>query len=165
MEAVSMIFLFVAVAMGGFAWATAWSRRETAVRAVVFVGFVSLLPFLAIGALESLGWHKPSWGAHEADGTSVVLASKLVRGEGIYLYVDVGDGEPRSVVFPWDDETAQKLQDAMRESARNRQQGAIMEFDHSWDNNEPQFHPLPQPRLPMPKGQEPEAPRRLERAI
>lgn len=164
MDNVWTVFLLITLVTAGFAWATAWSRRETRIRHLAFAAFLGMLPLLAVGATETMGWHKSSLLAWRLDGEQNVLASKVVEGEAIYLYLDVGEGEPRAIALPWDPRTAERLQKAQRESARRGRRGAIMKFDHSWDRNEPQFHPLPQPQMPIPKDEAPPEPKRLERS-
>lgn len=166
MEKTGLMFFAIALGMAFFTWQVIWSRRRTLHRPIAVAAFVVWVPTLGGIALQSLGWHKPMWAAIELqDRTDLrVMAHKLVRGEAIYLYVDTGEGEPRAYKLEWSDEVAQQLQDAVRGSRGNGNQGgAIMEFDHSWDQHPPQFHPLPRPRLPIPKG-EPDEPERYERA-
>ncbi len=155
MNHVSMIFLAIAAGMASFAWGTVWARRESIIRLMAMVAFVLWLPLLAVGATDTLGWHKPLWTAWRLSGDGRILAQKFVRDVAIYLYVDVGQGEPRAIELPWSDRTAEALQKALRESRRNGQRGARFKFDWSWDQSPPQFHPLPQPQLPMPKGSPP----------
>lgn len=162
MSNVTWIFLFIAAGMASFALATVWARRENKVRFATVLTLVLWLPMLAWASTEVLGWHKPLWAAWRVSGEGRILAQKLVRGVAIYLYVDVGRGEPRAIELPWSDRTAEALQKALRESRRRRRRGAMLKFDWSWDNNPPQFHPLPQPQLPIPKSAPP-LPKRLER--
>ena len=98
-----------------------------------------------------------------SQGDLLVLASKMVEGQGIYLYVETGDREPRAIVLPWDEETAEKLQKALRESRRRGTRGARFRFDHSWETRKPlDFTPMPWPKTEQPK-REPDAPAVLER--
>ncbi len=146
-----------------FAWMTVWARRDTRVRWVAIVLFLLGVPLMLLGELEMLGWHKPLWAAWRIPSESRILAQKMIEGEGIYLYLDVDGSEPRAVVLPWSARTAERLQKAMRESARRGAHGALMERDSSLDTNEPKFYPLPQPRLPMPKGPPPAEPPKYDR--
>lgn len=157
------IFAAIAALFCFFAWALAWARRDTHWRHTAIVAVLVLLPGLAVAAVESQGWHKSIGYAWRLDGKQVVLAHKLVYGEAIYLYLDIGPGAPKPVVMPWDDKTVERLQKALRESERRGRKGAIMQFDHSWEQRPaPQFYPLPQPQTPMPK-QAPPEPKRYER--
>lgn len=161
MDRVQVIFLGVLLIIAAYAVSVVWSRRETRVRLMAVLGVVAAVPLLIAGAVESLGWHRPIWGAWELTGSQRVLSHKLVRGEAIYLYLDVGRSEPRAIVLPWDDKRAAELQRAMRESHDGR--SAMMRFDHSWSLRPPKFYPAPQPVLPMPKGDPPPDPRRYDR--
>jgi hypothetical protein len=153
MEHTSAYFLAIAAGLASFALHIVWSRQETPMRGMAVVMLIVWLPILAFMATDVLGWHKPIWAAHRLVGKQRVLGHKMVRGEAIYLYLDVGPGEPRAIRVPWNDNTASRLQKALRESRKRGRRGAIMKFDHSWDTHGPQFHPLPQPRTPIPKRQ------------
>lgn len=154
-----LVVLGFLLLMAAQALIAVWSRRDTVGRFAVVILFVLGLVIFPSGAIELLGWHKPLWAAWRIPQESRVLAQKVIRGEGIYLYLDVGGAEPRAVRLPWSDRTAERLQKALRESARRGVRGALMRRDKSLDTNEPMFHPLPQPQLPMPKGPPPtEAP-------
>lgn len=149
-----LIFLSVFLGMSAFAWNSIWSRKDTTHRGLAILFLAIWLPFLGVAAFQVLGWHKPLWAAIELNGKQRVIGHKLVRGKAIYLYLDLGYEEPRAYRLPWNEETATQLQKALRESLRRKRRGAMMKFDHSWDKNPPQFHPLPQPKLQIPKGRE-----------
>lgn len=84
-----------------------------------------------------------------------VVGHKMVEGEAIYLLLDwEGSEYPRYFQFPWDDEMAQQLQDALQKNREQGGEGVIMElpFDKSLDRREHDFfHPLPQPKQMFPK--------------
>ncbi len=141
---------------GAAAWAVIWSRRDSWCRHVALPTLVISMTALALSLLQVLGHHRPVWIADDLGPEIRVLAWKMIEGQAIWLYLD-RPGEPLALVLPWDDDTAQDLQDAGRESRRRGQMGAIMQFDPSLDRNEPQFHPLPQQTTPMPKGEPPPA--------
>lgn len=151
------VFLFM------LTWLVVWSRRDTVWRHIAMVALLPMWLVLAVLIADALGHHRPLEIAWNVDGESRVLAAKMVQGEAIYLYVETGDPEPTALVLPWDDKVAEQLQEAMRKSAESGQQGALMRYKHSWDTNPPQFHPLPIPPLPIPKGRPPE-PERYERS-
>ncbi len=146
-----IIFLAVFIGMASFAWNAIWARRNAPHRWLCLLFLGIWLPVLAWSSFSVLGWHKPMWAAMELNGKQRVIGSKLVRGKAIYLYLDLGHEEPRAYRLPWNERTAEKLQKALRESRRRGRRGAMMKFDHSWDKNPPQFHPLPQPKLQIPK--------------
>jgi len=113
---------------------------------------------VALGAAlaQVLGHHRPVWFVVDLDSEYRVIGSKMVEGHAIWLYLDQR-GEPLALMLPWNDKTAEQLQDAERESKRRGQDGALLRFDPSLDRSEPQFHPLPQQATPMPKGKPPPA--------
>jgi hypothetical protein len=98
-------------------------------------------------------------------GKYTVLGMKLVQDQGIYLYLDFGQGHPRSLVLPWNQDMADQLQELGRKQQGGRIpgiEGEFPPFEWSWDRNPPQFHPLPQPIIPIPKERN-EEPERYER--
>lgn len=163
MERVLYLFLAIGIGMAIFAWLTIWSRRELRVRGLAVLLLLLWALALPLIAVETLGWHRPSWAAWRLNGEEMVIGSKMVEGQAIYLYLETGELEPRAIKLPWSTSVAQALQDALRESQRRGRRGAIMEFNWSWDQNGPQFHPLPQPALPMPKVEQAEPPVQYDR--
>ncbi len=163
MTYVFLIFSIIITLMVLFAFMTIWSRRDTVARSLSILLLVVSIPLLGIASMETLGWHKPIAAAWRLSGEWLVLGSKMVVDEAIYIYVDVGGGEPRAIVLPWNDRVAQQLQDAMRDSRKRGQEGAILEYEWDWlERGEPNFWALPEPPLPIPKGESPE-PEILER--
>lgn len=79
-----------------------------------------------------------------------MLAAKLVQDEAIYLYIDDPvRSEPRPIVLPWSNDTANRIQRLQEEAGRDAQGQFIMRYEPSLDTHAPQFHPLPQsPALP-----------------
>ncbi|MGF1476787.1 MAG: hypothetical protein ACFB6S_14610 [Geminicoccaceae bacterium] len=129
-----------------------WSPRHLLIKATALVTTVLFLPVAYAAMTELLSKPKPislEWlqgDASEAD----VLASRMVEGEGIFLWLQLSDlEEPRSYVMPWNQENAEKLQEAMREA---EEQGSSVRmrnpFEPSLDDAEPKFYALPQPALP-----------------
>lgn len=157
MSYVGLIFLGLAVLFAAAAWSAIWARRDTPGRAFALVLFVVALPVLAASAIESLGWAKPLWAAHELTGEYRVIGSKMVAGEAIFVYVDLGRSEPRSIRIPWNPGLASTLQGILNDPKNKG--SAVMRFEWSWDKNAVQFHPLPQPRVLPPKRPEPDPPR------
>ncbi len=150
----SHTIIIFALILGAFAlstWATIWSRRETRVRLAAFAGFFVVLIGLGPASMEGLGFHRPMWAAWRLDIEELlVLEFKLVRYEGIYLYVDAGPGEPRAISLPWNDDVAEAVQNAARKSKRNhRSDGKFYFMDGS--DGELVIWPLPQPDTPQPK--------------
>lgn len=79
-----------------------------------------------------------------------VLGSKLIEGEGIYLWLALPDvPEPRYYVMPWDQDKAEMLQKTLEEAAATN--GTVkmrLPFERSLDTREPKFYLPPQPKRP-----------------
>ena len=157
MSAVTALCVMVALLFAALAWLAIWSRWADRGRLVAVALFLLGLPMLAFAGLESLSWSRPLWAMHGLRGEVRILGAKMIKDEAIYAYVDTGEGEPRAVALPWSTETAKQLQDVFDDPKNGGQ--AMMRFDWSWDTRkEPNFYPLPQPTLPMPKEPQPAAP-------
>lgn len=161
MTTVLVVFAMITLLFGLSAWAAAYARRQTWARPLALTVFVVMSPLLMLGALESMGWNKPTWAAWDMGGDFLVLGSKIIEGEAIYLYVDLQDGgEPRALQLPWDENTAKELRELLMDPENNGM--AIMRYEWSWDSSGAQFHPMPQP-LFMPPKDAPDEPATLER--
>ena len=149
--------LLGALALAGLAaWAVIWSRRDVWWRHFAVPALVISMAALGVSLAQVLGHHRPVWLATDLGTEYRVIASKLEEGVAIWLYLDQR-GEPLPLMLPWSEGAAQRLQDAERESKRRGREGAILQFDPSLDDNEPQFHPLPQQATRLPKGKPPPA--------
>jgi hypothetical protein len=153
--AISWTFFFwVALWMGGAALLAAWARGEGWQRNVTTLVFLASLPITFFGVMEVLGNHRPvTWEQVRGMGEKrfVLLGSKMLQDEGIYLYLD-HDVVPLALELPWDEDLAQKLQDALKEMRKggpNSQLEVIIPpYEFSWDDQKPpQFNPLPQPKF------------------
>ena len=85
--------------------------------------------------------------APEAD----VLAADIVPDKVIRLWLRIeGDEEPLAYRMPWDQKTAQQLQEAMRQYGQEGGPGVKMKmpFEPSLDPRDPPFYAAPQPALP-----------------
>lgn len=152
-------FLLVAI-FASFTTFTIWSRRETSVRALAVAMFLATVPvsFAAVGS--ALSWPVPFVPVLTAPGGEYkVMSVKMVQDEGIYFLLDFSEHSPRYYWTPWDSKLANKLQDMM-DDPKNGGVKLKVPFDWSWDNHKPQFHPIPQPKLIVPKPRQPE-PRRF----
>jgi hypothetical protein len=153
MNAVAWLGLGVFALFAASAWLAIWSRRDTWGRPAAVILFLLGMPAIVAAGIEALGHHRPLWTAWDVErGDLRVLAVKLVQDTAIYLYLDdPGRLEPRALVLPWDNETAnriQKLQDEARPEAKGQ---FVMRHEPSLDIHGPQFHPLPQPPALPPK--------------
>ena len=153
--AISWAFFFwVALWMGGAALLAAWARGEKWQRNVTTLVFLASLPVTFLGVMEVLGNHRPAtWEQVRNMGEKkfILLGSKMLQGKGIYLYLD-HDLVPLAVELPWNEETAQQLQDALKEMRKSgpdsQLEVIIPPYEFSWgDQMPPQFNPLPQPKF------------------
>lgn len=144
--------LFLGLA-GALALIAVWSRRRLALRAAA-VGLLTLTVVVAYGAFNDLlSRPKPSALelAHDHHEEAEVLGATLSEGRAIYLWLRLpGIEEPRYYVMPWRLETAEVLQEAIREAERNRS-GLLMRlpFEKSVeDRAAPRFYAVPRSKLP-----------------
>jgi hypothetical protein len=160
------LFAVAAVGLGvALASATIWSRKNTWVRGAAVAGWVVLVPLVAGSTFLSLG-HPAPWvqAVTVPGGEYRVLGVKMVQDIAIYVWLDFGKDHPRYFALPWDNTTADRLQ-GMLDAERNGEGGFAMDipYEWSWDDNPPQFHPLPQPKMVPDKLPQQEEPRRYER--
>lgn len=156
MSAVALLSLVIAALFAALSWLAIWSRRADRMRHAAIGLFLLGLPVLAGAALESLSWSRPLWAMWNLSGDHRILGAKMIEGEAIYAYVDT-DGEPRSIRLPWDNKTAERLQELFDDPANQGQ--AMMNFEFSWDiERPPNFFPLPQPPALPPKDAQSPAP-------
>jgi hypothetical protein len=124
---------------------TIWSRKETRVRAAAIAVFL-----VAVGASPLVAPLALSWPKQIAEGFTPgeyrVLGTKLLIGKGIYVLIDNGQNVPQYLKFPWDKDMADKIQD-MLDNPENEGIKLTVPFEWSWDNNPPQFHPAPRPKV------------------
>ena len=97
-----------------------------------------------------LGRAKPvslEWlGAHVQEAS--ILSASYVEGEAIYLTLQWGQ-VPNLYRMPWNRNTAEQLQQAMRDAQRDGSTAMMrLPFEPSWDRSEPRFYALPQPKMP-----------------
>ena len=144
------VFLVLAAAL---ALISVWSRRRLALRAGA-VGLLALTAAVAYTAFSDLlSRPKPMALEFIRDdlGEAEVLGAALREGRGIYVWLRLpGVDEPRYYVMPWQLETAEELQKAMREADRNRS-GLLMRlpFEKSIERRAmPRFYAVPAPKLP-----------------
>ena len=154
-----LAFVSLALVLGlyGFIGLPLGSRGR---RAAVSGFFAVLLAVLFLGYSDMLGRPKSTRlemlrsGAKEA----TILGSYMLEGSGIYLWLQLPETrEPRYYMLPWDEKTAAALQRAIEENAQRHGAGVVVQlpFERSWEQREPVFHPLPQPKLPEKGGMPP----------
>ena len=138
----------------GITLLSVWSRKDTWLRLTVICVFLLTVPAVTVISSEMLGWHKPIAIAWRLHGLPLrVVNWKFIKDRGIYLYVDMG-GEPRAIVYPWDEDMAKKMQEAINESRRRGERGFMLRYQPGVSGEE-NIWGLPQPMAPIPKTREP----------
>lgn len=130
---------------------TIWSRKETRIRLFGFLLLLLAVPLGFMTVFSSLGYAAPYVpGINIPEGKwNVVKAYPRVY-EAIYVLVDL-PGEPKLYKLPWNENTLKQLEKLLGPDLDRDQEdpGALLHvpsYDDSWDENEPQFLPPPQPR-------------------
>jgi hypothetical protein len=126
-----------------------WARSAVA-RVVMVLLFAMLLPLAYAAPAALLGRAKPV--SLEWINTQVpeakVLSATFVEGQAIFLTL-LWQEEPNLYQLAWDPRMAEQLQEAMRDADRQGTQPMMrLPFERSWDNHEPRFYALPQPKEP-----------------
>ncbi len=142
-------FVVIAASLAGIA---IWAPRAVLIK----VGALVLAALLMVATYASLvgllGKPKPAtmeW-AMGAVPEATVLGASMREGEAIYLWLKFDEmAEPIAYVLPWNMETAQQLQQAMRQAdAEGTVARMRRPFESDRDPNEPLFYAEPQPALP-----------------
>jgi hypothetical protein len=155
MTEVTQLFVVGAVLAAALSLISIWAPRRLPVKGTALATSVLFLPLGYASLVDLLSKPKPvdlEWWLRDA-AEAEVLASRLVEGDGIYLWLQLPDvAEPRAYVLPWDRASAEQLQEAKRE-ADQRGAGVQMRlpFEPSLDDREARFYAQPQP-APPPKG-------------
>jgi hypothetical protein len=150
MENLTYLFVFVAaVSLLLVLVALRWTHSRLA-RALILALFALLLPAAYAAPASLLGRAKPvslEWlGAHVQEAS--ILSATFIENEAIYLTLQ-WSAAPNLYRIPWDRNTAEQLQQAMRDAQRDGSTAMMrLPFEPSWDRNEPRFYALPQPKMP-----------------
>ena len=136
--------------------ATLWSRRETWVRGAAVALFMAAVMSAAAPAFFALSHPAPLMAVEMVTpGKYAVLSMKMIRHQGIYLWIDKAEADyPLYTVLPWDDRLAEKLQELQRDAKRSGQPFGmkVPKYEFSWEKRQPpMFYPAPQAVLPIPK--------------
>jgi hypothetical protein len=152
MNGVPQIFFLAAALAATLGLISIAAPRRFAIKVAALATAVLFLPVAYASLIALLSKPKPvdlEWWLTDAAEAEVV-ASRLIENEGIYLWLQLVDvAEPRAYVLPWDRNSAEQLQQALREAERNG--GGVqmrLPFEPSLDDREPKFYALPQPALP-----------------
>lgn len=128
-----------------------WSRQDTKGRSAAIALFLISIPAIFGLFSQTLGNPRPyTWEQLKTfkNVDYLILGYKIDYEKAIYIYLN-REGEPLSLVLEWNQETAQELQDVMKEVGPEGR--GIMtiprKFEHSLDENSPQFHALPQQKF------------------
>ncbi len=151
----------------GLTTATIWSRRQTAMRGAALAAFLVLMPAIVGVGFFAMS-HPAPWlqTITVPGGKYTVLGVKMVQDVAIYVWLDFGAEHPRYFALPWSNKTADELQGMLDAQRYGDIPGFELKipYEWSWDDNPPQFHPLPQPKR-MPDKLEPQTePDRYERS-
>jgi hypothetical protein len=121
-----------------------WQRMTSVATFFLLAGVVYA------GSIDLMGAPKPIQLEWRAPDKPTVIAARMREGEAIYVWLQSPDAkEPRSYVLPWNTQTAQQLQDALREG---ESRGTAVEMKltrpQGGDDGVPKFYAQPQRPLP-----------------
>jgi len=157
MTAAATAWLAITFLISAMALIVVWARRQTLYRALAVTIALLSAPAAALALALALGWAVPMVPVLTAPGGDfLVLGTKIVQGEGIFVLLDTGGGEPRHYRLPWGQKLADKLQDILDDPNK----GGVMlkiPYEPSLDSNAAQFWPLPQPKALPEKPVQPKA--------
>ncbi len=150
MESLTLLFIvFAALALILVLVSLRWSRDGHG-RVVILVLFALLLPAAYAAPASLLGRAKPvtlEWLNGKVQ-EATVLSATFKENDAIYLTL-LWQQAPNLYKLPWNPKMAEQLQQAMREADRNGTQPMMkLPFEQSWDDREPRFYALPQPKMP-----------------
>lgn len=152
MTGVTELFVVGAGLAAALSLISIWAPRRLLVKGTALATSILFLPLGYASLVDLLSKPKPvamEWWLSSA-GEAEVLASRLVEGEGIYLWLQLPEvAEPRAYVLPWDRAAAEELQRASREAEQNG--GGVqmrLPFESSLDDREQKFYAQPQPAPP-----------------
>lgn len=145
--------LLLLTMFGAMAWLIAHARTETVYRPLAIVAFFLGFP-VVYGALSvSMGTPKPSM-IFNVPKEGTVLGYKTESGRNIFVLLDMMDGRaPVYYHLPWNSQTAEQIETAMREgkgntklrfkSKKSRFVRGTFDFDYPWDIPEPEVIIVP----------------------
>ncbi|WP_448188337.1 hypothetical protein [Azospirillum sp. sgz301742] len=150
MESLTLLFvIFAALALMLVFVSLRWARDGRG-RTFILALFALLLPAAYAAPASLLGRAKPvtlEWlGTKVPEAT--VLSATFKENDAIYLTL-LWTQAPNLYKLPWNAKMAEQLQQAMREADRNGTHPMMkLPFEQSWDDREPRFYALPQPKMP-----------------
>ena len=147
MSGVPQLFVVAAALAATLGLISIAAPRRLAIKVTALATTVLFLPLAYASLIALLSKPKPvdlEWWLTDAAEAEVV-ASLLIENEGIYLWLQLVDvAEPRAYVLPWDRDSAEQLQQALREAEQNGS-GVHMRlpFEPSLDDRAPSFTQSP----------------------
>ncbi|MFQ5973842.1 MAG: hypothetical protein ACE5Q3_16065 [Alphaproteobacteria bacterium] len=153
MDYLTYLFGIVVLIGATLASITVWARRALRIKVLALLLTALLMPTVYASFVGLLGKPKPvtmEW-AVRAVPEATVLGASIRENEAIYLWLQVDEIlEPRAYVLPWNRETAQQLQQAMRQAEADGTGVRVRRpFDRAHDSSQPLFYAEPQPALPL----------------
>lgn len=159
MNATVTAWLILTLIVGIPTTLTIWARRPSRARGLAVGAFLLASPMAAAALGFSLGWPVPYVpGVTVPEGKHTILGVKMLIDQGIYILLDIGDGEPRYYQLPWSNLKGNELQAALDEPGEGNVGVVVPPFEWSWDQNEPKFYADPQPKMLPDKPREEPAP-------
>ncbi|TJW14373.1 MAG: hypothetical protein E5W82_10370 [Mesorhizobium sp.] len=127
--------MVITVILGIAASLAIWARGLSRARGLAVLAFLLASP---VAGVSSLGWPVPLVdGLTLAAGDHQILAAKMLINDGIYIFVDRGDQQPRYYKLPWNPKTADKLQQALDEKGEGGQAGiSVKPFKWPWESDD-----------------------------
>lgn len=148
----AMAGLTLLTMFGAMAWLITHARTETIYRPVAMIAFFIGFPAVYLTLALATGTPKPAM-LFNVPTEGIVLGYKPETGKNIYVLLDLmNNGAPVYYHLPWNSQTAQKLDEAMREGkgtaklmfkSRKRVNPGNFDFDWPWDIPEAEVYVEP----------------------
>lgn len=123
MDAIYYLFAAALAVIAIQAAIAIWTPRKTAIRAAAVVTTIAFMPLAYVTLAELLSRPKPismEWFERNSE-RATVLGASLDEGKAIYLWLLLeGSRKPRFYVLPWQQQTAEQLEDTLESVIRNR---------------------------------------------
>ena len=150
MQSLTVLFVAFSILTLLLVWAALRWARNARARTLILALFALMLPAAYAAPASLLGKAKPvtlEWLGNNVKEAQV-LSATMVENEAIYVTL-LWSEAPNLYRLPWSQRMAEQLQEAMREAQRNGTRPVMrLPFEKSWDDREPRFYALPQPKMP-----------------
>jgi hypothetical protein len=126
---------------GAMAWLITHARTETIYRPLAIVAFFIGFPAVYMTLAMATGTPKPAM-FYNVPEEGIVLGYKPETGKNIYVLLDMMNGPPVYYLLPWNSQTAEKIEQALREGKgtaklrykkTRRPLKGIYDWDWPWD--------------------------------